>query len=57
MRAHASQLGTRNYVDLQLARARVLGLRAGVEHAQALYPNDPLVFESLSQLNRAARRF
>jgi LmbE family N-acetylglucosaminyl deacetylase len=57
MRAHASQLGTRNYVELQLARARVLGLRAGVEYAQALYPNDPLVFESLSPLTRAARRF
>ena len=57
MRAHASQLGTRNYVELQLARSRVLGLRAGVGHAQALYPNDPLVFGSLSQMNRAARRF
>ena len=57
MRAHASQLGTRNYEELQLARARVLGLRAGVEYAQALYPNDPLVFESLSPLTRAARRF
>jgi N-acetylglucosamine malate deacetylase 1 len=57
MRAHASQLSTRNYVELQLARARVLGLRAGVEYAQALYPNDPLVFESLVPLARAARRF
>ncbi len=57
MRAHASQLTTRNYVELQLARARVLGLRAGVDYAQALYPNDPLVFESLSPLARAARRF
>jgi LmbE family N-acetylglucosaminyl deacetylase len=57
MSAHASQLGTRNYVELQLARARLLGLRAGVEYAQALYPNDPLIFDSLSPLTRAARRF
>jgi LmbE family N-acetylglucosaminyl deacetylase len=57
MRAHASQLRTRNYVELQIARARVHGLRAGVEYAQALYPNDPLVFGSLSALTRAARRF
>jgi N-acetylglucosamine malate deacetylase 1 len=57
MEAHASQLGTRNYVELQLARARVQGLRAGVEYAQALYPNDPLVFGSLAPLSRAARRF
>jgi LmbE family N-acetylglucosaminyl deacetylase len=57
MEAHGSQMGTRNYVELQLARARVQGLRAGVEFAQALYPNDPLVFGSLAPLARAARRF
>ncbi len=57
MEAHASQLSTRNYVELQLARARVQGLRAGVEFAQALYPNDPLVFGSLTPLARTARRF
>jgi LmbE family N-acetylglucosaminyl deacetylase len=57
MAAHASQLGTRNYVELQLARARVLGLRSGGEYAQALYPADPLVFDSLAPLGRAARRF
>jgi len=57
MEAHASQLKTRDYVELQLARARVQGLRAGVEYAQALYSNDPLVFGSLGQLNRTARRF
>jgi LmbE family N-acetylglucosaminyl deacetylase len=57
MEAHASQLSTRNYVELQLARARVQGLRAGVEYAQALYPNDPLVFDSLMPLTRSASRF
>jgi hypothetical protein len=57
MEAHASQLRTRNYVELQLSRARVQGLRAGVGYAQALYPNDPLIFESLSHLTRSARRF
>jgi LmbE family N-acetylglucosaminyl deacetylase len=57
MEAHVSQLSTRNYVELQLARARVQGLRAGVEYAQALYANDPLVFGSLASLVRTARRF
>jgi LmbE family N-acetylglucosaminyl deacetylase len=57
MRAHASQAGTRNYAELQLARARVRGLRAGVEHAQALFPSDPLLFGSLGPIDRAARRF
>jgi len=57
MEAHASQLRTRNYVELQVARARVHGLRAGVEYAQPLFPNDPLVFGSLASITAAARRF
>ncbi|MFZ5494256.1 MAG: PIG-L deacetylase family protein [Verrucomicrobiota bacterium] len=57
MSAHASQMQTRNYVELQLARARVRGLDAGVEHAQPLWPNDPPVFASLSAAARGARRF
>lgn len=57
MAAHASQQPTRNYAELQLARARVHGLRAGVGHAIALWPNDPLVFSSLATLDRAARQF
>jgi LmbE family N-acetylglucosaminyl deacetylase len=57
MLAHVSQLKTREYVDLQLARARVCGLRAGVGHAQPLWPNDPLVFSSLAAASRSARRF
>jgi len=50
MEAHASQMKTRNYVEFQLARAKVHGMRASVKYAQALYPNDSLVFESLAQL-------
>lgn len=57
MEAHGSQLQTRNYVELQLARARVHGARCGASHAQPLFPNDPLVFDSLVPLGRAARRF
>ncbi len=57
MESHVTQLRTRNYVELQVARARVWGLRAGVEHAQPLFPNDPLVFDSLGALTRAARCF
>jgi N-acetylglucosamine malate deacetylase 1 len=57
MEAHASQTSARNYVELQLTRARLRGLRAGIGHAIALFPNDPLVFDSLAPLTRAARRF
>jgi LmbE family N-acetylglucosaminyl deacetylase len=57
MEAHASQMKTRNYVQLQLARARVHGLNAGLQYAQPLWPNDPPVFDSLAPLARAARSF
>ena len=57
MRAHASQMLTRNYIDFQLTRARWFGARAGVEYAIALFPNEPLVFDSLGNVGRGARQF
>ncbi len=57
MAAHESQVRARNYIELQITRARLLGARAGIGHATALFPNDPLVLDSLAQLTRSARRF
>jgi len=57
MNAHASQTRALSYVELQITRARLRGLRAGVGHAIALFPNDPLVLDSLAQVSRGARRF
>jgi len=57
MAAHRSQTATRNYVELQLTRARLLGARAGISHAIALFPNNPLVLDSLVPLNPGARHF
>jgi N-acetylglucosamine malate deacetylase 1 len=57
MKAHGSQISARNYIELQLTRARLLGARAGIGHAIALFPNEPMVFESLAQAGRGARRF
>jgi LmbE family N-acetylglucosaminyl deacetylase len=57
MAAHASQVRARNYIELQLTRARLLGARAGIGHAIALFPNDPPVIGSLAQLSRGARQF
>jgi N-acetylglucosamine malate deacetylase 1 len=57
MEAHASQTSARNYVELQLARARFHGVRAGIGHAIPLFPNDPLVLDSLAQVSRGARKF
>jgi LmbE family N-acetylglucosaminyl deacetylase len=54
MEAHSSQTSARAYVELQLARARLNGLRAGVEHAIALFPANPLVFGSVASLSRGA---
>jgi LmbE family N-acetylglucosaminyl deacetylase len=57
MQAHATQLKTRDYAGLQLGRARVNGSRCGTPAAMALYPNDPLVFDSLAPLAQGARRY
>jgi LmbE family N-acetylglucosaminyl deacetylase len=57
MNAHVSQVFARNYIEQQLTRALLLGARAGVGHAIALFPNEPLVFDSLAQAGRGARRF
>ncbi|HEY9510860.1 MAG TPA: PIG-L family deacetylase [Verrucomicrobiae bacterium] len=57
MEAHASQVSARNYIELQLTRSRLLGARAGIGHALPLFPNDPLVVNSLQQIGWSARRF
>jgi N-acetylglucosamine malate deacetylase 1 len=57
MKAHKTQVSARNYIELQLLRARLLGARSGVDLAIALFPNEPLVFESLAQAGIGARKF
>lgn len=57
MQAHASQMKTRDYVELQLMRGHLLGLRAGVDCAVALFPSAPLLVQSLAQVERGARHF
>lgn len=57
MNAHASQTSARNYVEQQFTRARLLGARVGVDFTIALFPNAPLVFESLAHAGRGAHRF
>ena len=57
MEAHGSQVRARNYVELQITRARLLGARAGTGHAIGLFPNEPLIFESLAHAGKNARHF
>jgi hypothetical protein len=57
MEAHASQMSTRSYVELQLTRARLHGLAAGIDYAIPLFPNDRIVVDSLASISRGARHF
>ena len=57
MDAHCTQALTRNYVELQLIRARLFGARAGVGYAMTVFSNDPLLVQSLSQAGKGARQF
>ena len=57
MECHRTQLRTRRYIELQTARARLLGIEAGVEYAQALFPTDDLLLESLTEMPRSVRLF
>jgi N-acetylglucosamine malate deacetylase 1 len=57
MQCHRTQLRTRDYVELQTARARLLGIEAGVEYAQALFVVDDFVVESLAEIPTSVRLF
>jgi LmbE family N-acetylglucosaminyl deacetylase len=57
MECHATQLRTRRYVELQTARARLLGLTSGVDYAQALYPVDDLLINNFAELPASVRLF
>jgi LmbE family N-acetylglucosaminyl deacetylase len=57
MESHASQMQTRNYVDYQIARAGLLGQRAGMNYALELFPNDPVIIGSLDQIDGSSRHF
>ena len=57
MACHASQMKTRRYLELQVSRARTLGLQAGVEYAQALWSSDALFLDRLNSAPRGVRLF
>jgi LmbE family N-acetylglucosaminyl deacetylase len=57
MECHKTQLRTRDYIELQTARARLLGVQAGVDHAQALFMSDHLLVKTLAELPPSIRLF
>jgi LmbE family N-acetylglucosaminyl deacetylase len=57
MACHQSQVSNLDYLDLQLSRARHLGLTAGCDYASPLWPNDPPVLQHIHGLTQTARGF
>ena len=57
MNCHQTQVRSKNYIELQRAAARLLGLAAGVEYAAGVWANDPVRVESISDLALSARCF
>jgi bacillithiol biosynthesis deacetylase BshB1 len=57
MACHRSQMETRDYADLQLARARLLGAEIGVSYAMALRANDPIRLDAITDLRGTGRHF
>jgi LmbE family N-acetylglucosaminyl deacetylase len=52
MECHQTQLRTRRYIDLQVARARTFGIEAGVEYAQVLFTDSDFLVGGLAGLPR-----
>ncbi len=57
MECHQTQLRTRRYIELQTARARLLGLESGVEYAQALYVPDAFLIKNFGELPPSVHLF
>jgi LmbE family N-acetylglucosaminyl deacetylase len=57
IQCHKSQMGTRNYLDLVMSRARTLGSAIGVDYAVGLWLNDPIRVGSLGDLPLSSRYF
>lgn len=57
MECHQSQVTNRQYIDLQISRARQFGLLSGCDYAAELWPNDPPLINRIAQLATTSRTF
>ena len=57
MECHQTQLRTRRYIELQTARARLLGLESGIEYAQALHVLDAFLIKNFGELPPSVHLF
>lgn len=57
IKCHKSQMKTKAYLELVLARARYLGASIGTSSAVGIWVNDPIRLESLSELKLSSRNY
>ncbi|MBV8841294.1 MAG: PIG-L family deacetylase [Bryobacterales bacterium] len=57
MRCHKTQMKTKAYINLVMARARALGTAIGTSSAIGLWVNDPVRITSISDLTLSSRNY
>lgn len=57
MAAHESQMKTADYLELVNTKAAALGRSIGVKYAQALWSNEPIRLDHLSDLRLSSRNY
>lgn len=57
MRLHHSQITSKEYLALQTAKARLLGLSVGTGFALGLFANDPVHLSAISNIVLSSRNF
>ena len=55
MELHKSQMKTRGYINLVGSKAKYLGATIGVEYAVALWVNDPVTIDSITELGSSRK--
>ena len=57
MEAHSSQMQSKQYLELILARARSLGSAIGTDYAVGLWTNEPIRLQNVSAIRLSARNY
>lgn len=57
MKLHHSQVTSKEYIALQTAKARLLGLAVGTKFALGLFANDPVHLGAMSDIQLSSRNF
>ena len=57
MKCHQSQLQTKNYIQLQTEKTKLLGMKTNSQYAIGLYKNEALKINSISEITESSRLF